>query len=104
MKTKSQQKLEYKLAADQSPTTGCSHCLLWAQIFDQHEFDYENYSLGTIVEVFNDQNFLIKCNGGLLLVNDFEGNITLNNIGDTFFNGEYQLKKFELNEHGFHDL
>ena len=39
-----------------------------AQIFDKRQFKYDNCKNGQIVEIFNEEKFLIKCSGGLLLV------------------------------------
>ena len=76
-----------------------------AQIFDIYTFEneYQLLSVGEIVEVFNKENFLIKCNGGLLLVNKYLSDIIVmqNQVLST---PQDNIKYFELNKYGGHDL
>lgn len=74
-----------------------------AQIFDLNEFGYENEDAGTIVEVFTNEKFLVKGFGGLLLVNDYEYSGKLKK-GMRFGNGGMEIKQFELNPFGYHDV
>jgi methionyl-tRNA formyltransferase len=49
--------------------------IIWkSQPFDT-KIDYENSVEGEIVEIFDDGNFLINCNSGLLLVTNYKGKI-----------------------------
>ena len=74
-----------------------------AQIFDKHQFKYDNCKNGQIVEIFNEEKFLIKCSGGLLLVKNFECSIQIdeNDLLETDYSS---LKVFEKNNLGFFDL
>ena len=36
-----------------------------AQIFDIFEFDYSKFKNGSILDVFESNKFIIKCNGGI---------------------------------------
>ena len=74
-----------------------------AQIFDFFDFDYSGFEYGTVLEVFNSGKFLVKCDGGILLVNKyvFEKNI---NKGDVFNNNGLELKIFSTNNQGFFDI
>ena len=44
--------------------------ILRAQLFDLNDYGYEKLAAGTIAAVFPNGKFLIKCFGGLLLIND----------------------------------
>ncbi|MCX6165977.1 MAG: hypothetical protein NTU73_14140, partial [Ignavibacteriae bacterium] len=64
--------------------------ILWkAQPFDT-QIDYLNSIEGEIVEVFDDGNFVVNCNSGLLLVTNYSGKIflggKLNNARENFIN------------------
>ena len=45
-----------------------------SQIFDFFDFDYGQYNFGTVLEIFSNNKFIVKCNGGILLVNEFKKN------------------------------
>lgn len=74
-----------------------------AQIFDKYQFKYNQSLTGEVVEILNDSKFLIKCNGGLLLVNLYSCSIKIkkNALLKTNFS---LIKKFKKNNKGFHDL
>ena len=74
-----------------------------AQLFDKYQFKYTKSKIGEVVEVLNDSKFLIKCNGGLLLVKLFSCSVKIkkNYILKTDYN---LIKRFTKNNKGFHDL
>ncbi|MBO6660988.1 MAG: hypothetical protein JJ909_04725 [Roseivirga sp.] len=74
-----------------------------SQILDQFEFGYEKSLEGTVLEVFNDANFLVKCFGGLLLITEWEGEYQPK-VGDRFDNGDETVQYFKTNDLGFYDL
>lgn len=51
--------------------------ILNAQVFDIFEFGMEQKPLGEIVEVFPDKRFIVKCLGGLLLINNYITEISI---------------------------
>ena len=54
--------------------------IIWrASIFetDLVNYDYLEDPIGTILEVFLNDKFLIKCRGGILLVHEFNSNIKI---------------------------
>lgn len=73
-----------------------------AQIFDLNEFGYEHVEEGTIVELFNENNLLVKCFGGLLLLTDFKAEINLKRY-DVFQKDDNSFEYFPLNKLGFYD-
>ncbi len=74
-----------------------------AQIFDVHEYGYDNAPVGTIVEILTPKKFLIKCFGGLLLVNEYESDYRPKKE-DCFSNGQEAIKYFQLNKYGGFDI
>ena len=74
-----------------------------SQIFDFFDFDYGHYDYGTILEVFSNEKFLVKCNGGVLLVNEYKSSATIKKE-DFFNNNNLELKKFPINNQGFYDI
>lgn len=65
--------------------------IIWkAQPFDT-QIDYLNSTEGEIVEVFDDGNFVVNCNSGLLLVTNYSGRIFL---GGKLNNAGRKSKKF----------
>lgn len=77
---------------------------LWdAQVLDVHDFGYERWPAGTIVAVFESGKFLVKCFGGVLLVNTFETAFTPR-PGMRFGNNGHAIRQFERNPLGFFDV
>ncbi|TNE53601.1 MAG: hypothetical protein EP344_14880 [Bacteroidetes bacterium] len=77
---------------------------IWnAQVFDVHDFGYDKWAAGTIAAVFESGKFLVKCFGGLLLVNDYEAPFTPER-GMRFGNNGQEVKHFDRNTLGFFDL
>ncbi|MBK9335355.1 MAG: hypothetical protein IPM98_01725 [Lewinellaceae bacterium] len=77
---------------------------IWAaQVFDVHDFGYEQWPAGTIVAVFESGKFLVKCFGGLLLVTAHEAGFSAKK-GMRFGNNSEEIKRFERNRLGFFDL
>lgn len=75
-----------------------------SQVFDSFYFGFENKSLGEIVAVFPNGKFLVKCNGGLLLVKKYlavNGDIK---VGSIFNNSNQEVKKFPKNKFGNYDV
>ncbi|WP_396591179.1 methionyl-tRNA formyltransferase [Allomuricauda sp. R78024] len=73
-----------------------------AAIFDFQDFGYENIMPGQILEVFDNDKFLVKAYGGLLLVHEFHSEIEIDS-GAMFSNNNID-SVFEHNKYGFHDL
>lgn len=76
---------------------------IWdAQVFDVHDFGYEKWQAGTVVAVFESGKFLVKCFGGLLLVNSFDAGFPIRK-GMQFSNNNLEINYFERNPQGFFD-
>ena len=78
--------------------------VLKAQIFDFFDFDYDDKPLGSILEVFDNKCFLVKCNGGLLLVTDYQGEKSLIKQNIIFHNNKLSSQDFKINKNGFYDI
>ena len=77
---------------------------IWdAQVFDLNDFGYESIQPGSVAAVFENGKFLVKCFGGLLLVNHYSTGIAIKK-GDTFGNNGLIIKQFERNSLGFFDV
>ena len=74
-----------------------------AQVFDLNDFGYAQAKAGTVVAVFENGKFLVKCFGGLLLVTDFQTSVKIRR-GMEFHNNEQEIKYFERNKLGFFDV
>ena len=74
-----------------------------AQIFDSFDFDYSESNNGAVLEVFNSQKFLVKCNGGVLLVNEYVCSFKIIK-GHVFNNNNLEIKTFPINNQGFFDI
>lgn len=56
---------------------------IWkSQVFDTR-ISYYGCSIGEVVELFENNNFIVNCNSGLLLITEYEGVV---NLGDIFIN------------------
>jgi len=76
-----------------------------ANIFDiEQDYGYANKKNGEIVAVFPNRKFLVKCNGGLLLVNEYEGEDLIIKPGRIFKNYKQKIRKFKKNKEGYYDL
>ncbi len=83
---------------------GSKKVTIWdAQVFDLNDFGYENQPAGSVVAVFESGKFLVKCFGGLLLVNAHEANFPIQK-GVVFSNNGLAVKYFERNPLGFFDV
>lgn len=77
---------------------------LWdAQVFDVHDFGYEKWNNGTVVAVFESGKFLVKCFGGLLLVNAYDAGVPVER-GMRFGNNNLEIRQFDRNHLGYFDL
>lgn len=74
-----------------------------AQVFDLHEFGYSDLPAGTVAAVFESGKFLVKCFGGLLLVNDCEAPFRVER-GMRFHNNGLAVKRFSRNDQGNFDM
>ena len=72
-----------------------------ASVFDFTEFYFENADNGKIVHVFQNEKFLLKLKGGILIVHQYEGVI---NVGDTFTKKINSFERFLKNTFGRYDL
>ena len=78
--------------------------IIWdAQIFDTSDFGYTNEVEAMIIAVFPGGKFLVKCFGGLLLVNEYDSDAPIAE-GSVFDNGGHSLNYFDRNQFGFFDL
>jgi methionyl-tRNA formyltransferase len=79
---------------------------IWrASIFetDLVNYGYTEERWGTIVEVFPNGKFLVKCRGGLLIIHEFETEVNIEK-GMILVSPVEQIRHFQLNEYGYHDL
>jgi len=84
--------------------SGSNKVIIWdAQVFDLNDFGYENQPAGTVVAVFESGKFLVKCFGGLLLVNSYEAGFPIQK-GMRFDNNSLAVKYFDRNPLGFFDV
>jgi methionyl-tRNA formyltransferase len=77
--------------------------ILDAQVFDCSDFGFEKWRNGTVVAVFEGGKFLVKCIGGLLLVNAFEADFSVQKDMQ-FGNNGLVVNQFQRNSLGFFDL
>ncbi|MCW5921961.1 MAG: hypothetical protein KIS77_06460 [Saprospiraceae bacterium] len=77
--------------------------ILDAQMFDVSDFGYEALKAGTVAAVFDSGKFLVKCYGGLLLVNACETDAILK-PGMRFHNNGLEVRQFERNSLGYFDI
>ena len=75
-----------------------------SQVFDSSEYGYEDRKIGEVVVVFPNKKFLVKCHGGLLLVNNYEIKNGIIKIGDIFNNKDYSVNYFPRNKFGYFDV
>ena len=66
-----------------------------SQIFDSSYFGFQNHKNGEVVIIFPNDKFLVKCNGGLLLVTDFHNEGPNLNIGDILNNSDKKINIFK---------
>lgn len=80
--------------------------IIWrASIFETNlvDFGYRDQPNGKVVEVYPSGKHLIKCRGGILIVHDFETIVKLKK-GMKLESPINEIKKFRLNNYGYHDL
>jgi methionyl-tRNA formyltransferase len=78
--------------------------IIWnSQVFDHSDFGYDHIAEGCVAAVFPDKKFLVKCFGGLLLINEYTTDAEIAE-GDCFGNGGRELRYFRRNQHGFFDV
>lgn len=78
--------------------------IIWdAQVFDLNDFGYERTKPGTVAAVFDSGKFLVRCFGGLLLVNSYDAPFALEK-GQPFDTNHLPIKQFTRNPLGFFDL
>ena len=73
-----------------------------AQILDTEYYGREDELNGKVIETFNNGKFIVKVNGGILLVNEYEGRMPIKN--SLLSSGNENIKNFELNKHGYYDI
>lgn len=73
-----------------------------ACVFDFSDFDFGNEKYSTIVQVFPNGKFLVKCFGGLLLISKFNCDSNIKK-GDFFDNSSKLINYFEINKKGGYD-
>lgn len=78
--------------------------IIWdAQVFDLNDFGYERAKPGTVAAVFDSGKFLVRCFGGLLLVNSYDAPLVPQK-GQQFDTNNLAIKQFTRNQLGFFDL
>ena len=74
-----------------------------AQVFDVVDFGYEASPVGTIVEIFNEKQLLVRAIGGLILIKSFT--CSKNPVkGDVFHNNDIKAREFPTNAFGNFDV
>lgn len=78
--------------------------ILRAAIFyeDIEEHFYRNYKIGEVCDVFPNGKFLVRCNGGVIIVHEFESEFQVKRA--IVLGSESQTKVFERNRYGFFDI
>ena len=80
-----------------------------AQVFDSSDYGYDDKEIGEIVVVFPNGKFLVKCYGGLLLINDyFHEDLYYRRkedikVGKIFNNKDREISYFKRNKFGYYD-
>ena len=83
-----------------------SKIIFWrASVFQYAEenSDFKDYPNGTILEIFSDTSFLMKLEGGLIIIRDFDLLESLKR-GQILKTPKELIKKFPKNPQGFHDI
>ncbi|MBW3041845.1 methionyl-tRNA formyltransferase [Prochlorococcus marinus] len=80
-----------------------------ANIFytDLESHSFINAKNGEICDVFPNDKFLVKCQGGVLIVHDYETISDMRNIikkGKNMDSPEKDIKRFKLNKYGNYDI
>ena len=65
---------------------------------------YMNENFGKIVEVFLNDKFLVRCSGGVLLVNKYKCKKKIIKKTINFDNSKPNLRRFKRNNYGFFDI
>jgi len=75
-----------------------------ASIFytDIETHPFKNSKFGSVVDVFPNNKFLVRCSGGVIIVHSYEGESPVE--GDFFELSDSPFKKFKRNEYGFFDV
>ena len=75
-----------------------------ASIFytDIENHPFKNSKFGSVVDVFPNNKFLVRCSGGVIIVHSYEGGSPA--VGDVFEVSDSPFKKFKRNEYGFFDV
>lgn len=76
-----------------------------AQIFDLYSYEnfYRDQKIGEVLEIFTENDFLIKCIGGLLLVREYASEQPIN-VGMIFFSPQNLIKNFPINSRRGYDI
>lgn len=83
---------------------GSEKILIWdAQVLDLNDFGYDLLPAGSIAAVFENGKFLVKCFGGLLLVNSWEADFQPKS-GVRMDNNGREIPLFPRNRHGNFDI
>lgn len=73
------------------------------QVFDINDFGFEDFRVGSIVAIFPNGKFLIRCFGGLYLVNEYVSDVTIN-LNDFFTSAIDEVSAFAFNSLGNYDV
>ena len=67
---------------------------------ENHPFSESKF--GTVLDVFPNKKFLVRCSGGVLLIHDYDG--LTPNVGSSFDITSSPFQNFERNVYGFFDI
>lgn len=83
---------------------GIDVTIVQANIFyediESHPFAKAKY--GLVCDVFPNGKFLIRCNGGVLIVNEWKSSVRINK--NSLLSSSEEPRKFERNDYGFFDI
>ena len=71
---------------------------------DLEDHDYRDEKFGKIVEVFLNGKFLVRCSGGVLIINAYKAEKNIIKKDAVFNAAKPNLRRFKRNSHGFFDI
>lgn len=70
---------------------------------DLEAHPFASTAYGTVCDVFSGGKFLVRCNGGMIIVHEWTGSVQLT-AGDVLRSPEDSIRRFARNVHGYFDL
>lgn len=82
----------------------CKVTIFRASIFyvDLEDHYYKDSKIGAVCDVYPNGKFLVKCNGGVIIVHEFESEFEISE--SLVLKSEKQCKAFARNRYGFFDI